>query len=864
MNKRLYTLLGFLSFVFLFSCSEQGSKEGFFSKIKIEWELVTNFANGGQNFEAAFIFKNESNHTLEAEGWKLFFNMAPRTIVREEGQQNVTLTHINGDWYSLAPEEGFELAPGEELIIPYIGIEGVIKESDAPMGLYFVLYNKEGEETEIIEVDTYSVRPFLTEDQLLRGPDDKETPASAEKWYEQNEGLTLLAKDDLQPIIPSPVNFWKKGGFVELDASWVIYYEKGLKNEANRLKEKLEEVSGGVFDIQEGKGEGKAITLGKGAVRVDGKTEEAYELKVGDELVQIKGSDAPGVFYGVQSLLALVDTQVYTENSSSLKIPKVEVEDAPRFDFRSLHLDVARNFQNKETVLRLLDVMAHYKLNHFLFYISEDEGWRLEIEGLPELTEVGAQRGHVSGMDALALHPAYGSGPIPNAEGSHGSGYYTKEDFVEILKYAKDRHITIIPELNFPAHARAVIKSMEVRYKKFMDEGNEEAANEYRLIDPDDTSIYLSAQSFKDNVVSVARPSTYRFYDKVVEEISKMYKEAGLELRKFHAGGDEVPEGSWTASPMADELLKSLPEIDNPKNLQAYFFEKLLERLEKYDMEIHVWEEMALLKTVEGTYVPNPAFVGKGVVPYIWNNMFDYPDLGYQLANQGYEVVLCNVSNFYFDLAYNNDPNEPGLYWAGFVDTQNAWTFAPFDWFKTTYKTNMGEQIDQAAEFKNMERIQPESKKNIMGLEAQLWSETIKGRDMVEYYTLPKLLGFAESAWAKEREWENTIETETRQGQIFKGWNRFANTIAQREYPKLGTLNGGYEYRIAPPGAKVENERIYANVNLPGLEIRYTQDGSEPSMDSPLYQEPLENSNGIKLKAFDALGNASRTVEVTK
>ncbi|HRN56495.1 MAG TPA: family 20 glycosylhydrolase, partial [Agriterribacter sp.] len=161
---------------------------------------------------------------------------------------------------------------------------------------------------------------------------------------------------------------------------------------------------------------------------------------------------------------------------TAVSVPFVTIDDAPRFGFRSVHLDVSRNFQEKETIFRVLDVMAQYKLNHFLLYTSEDEGWRVEIPGLPELTEVGAQRAHVSSIDAPGLHPAYGSGPFAYDKGHYGSGFYTRKDFIEILEYAKKRHIKVIPELNFPGHARAAIKSMEARYQRLMKEGKEEEA----------------------------------------------------------------------------------------------------------------------------------------------------------------------------------------------------------------------------------------------------------------------------------------------------------------------------------------------------------------------------------------------------
>lgn len=862
MRKLYIGILAVLSLVFQSGCNQTPSWENQIDDIHISWELVSNFVGPSGQFDAKFTFENNSGMDLGNTGWKLFFNMSPRPILPYSDETVAKITHINGDWYSLTPGAGFNLPKGGSINITYRGIEGVIKESDAPMGLYFVFYNEQGEEEEILPFSNFSVIPFTREDQLLRGDMDHEVPSSPAKWYEEFAAMKLVSEDQLQLIVPTPYNIVQGAGTFSLKAETDIYFEKGLEAEAAYLGDKLREISGISFNAKEGVEENAIIRLSLGPIQVDGKSTEAYELAVDENGISIIGADEAGVFYGVQSLLALLGPTAYLNPALPLEIPHVSVKDAPRFHFRSLHLDVSRNFQSKETILRMLDMMAHYKLNHFLFYTTEDEGWRLEIDGLPELTEVGGQRGHVSDMKVPALHPAYGSGPFPYMEGKNGSGFYTREDFIEILSYAKKRHITIIPELNFPGHARAAIRAMEARYEKYMKQGDEEAANEYRLIDPDDTSVYLSAQAFKDNTVSVARESTYHFYEKVMDEIAKMYQEAELTLTKIHAGGDEVPEGAWTASPMAAELLKQLPDIDDPKNLQAYFFRKLLQRLEKLNVEVHVWEEMALMKTPEGGYVPNPEFVGKKVIPYIWNNMFDYPDLGYQLANAGYEVVLCNVSNFYFDLAYTNDPTEPGLYWAGFVNTKNTWTFAPFDWFKTTFKTSMGESIDTEEASKNMAQIRSEAKKNIIGVEAQLWSETIKGRDMVEYYTFPKIIGFAESGWARERSWENQTNVPLRKSQIQEGWNLFANAISQREYPKLANWNGGYTYRIASPGAKIENGLLEANVEFPGLEIRYTLDGTEPDINSPVYKSPFSVDKPVKLKAFDRSGNSSSMSQV--
>jgi hexosaminidase len=314
---------------------------------------------------------------------------------------------------------------------------------------------------------------------------------------------------------------------------------------------------------------------------------------------------------------------------------------------------------------------------------------------------------------------------------------------------------------------------------------------------------------------------------------------------------------------MAQELLKEHPEVGDPKNLQAYFFRELVKRLEKRDLRVHGWEEVALLKQANGAYVPNPEFVDKKVIPYIWNNLWDY-DLGYRLANAGYEVVLCNVTNFYFDLAYNKDPLEPGLYWGGFVKTRDAWTFAPYDYYKTTLRSNNGRPFDIDEEFANVERLKPEARKNILGIEAQLWSETLKGRDMIEYYYLPKLMGFAESAWSKERKWETIENRKAREKVMDDDWNAFANALGQRELPRLNYINSGYNYRIPLPGTIIEGGMMRANVEFPGLDIRYTTDGSEPISDSPLYTEPVKVDGEVRLKAFDASGRSSRTTVVSE
>lgn len=855
--KPIFSL--FIAVAFAFSCNppQQKVQTSDVAAMGMKWELVSNFTDSGYTARINLVNKNEQ--PLTDKNWAVFFSIAPSKILTTDTPQPARLEHLNGDWYKLTPNAGFSLKAGDSVDIIYKATEGRIKETDQPLGIYMVFYDGEGKEERIAKIDDYTLIPFTRKEQLLRGTADMEAPASAAKTYLENASLSVLGPDQLLPIIPTPAHFSKGNGSFKLEGT-PIYYVGTVKNEAEILSAKLKEITGKDFALSEGAADKKSIFLSVDPSVLKEKKPESYQLSINENGIIITGTDAAGVFYGVQSLLALIPSSVYLNKNEQATVPFVTIDDTPRFGFRSVHLDVSRNFQTRETIFRVLDVMAQYKLNHFLLYTSEDEGWRVEIPGLPELTQVGAQRSHVSSIDAPALHPAYGSGPFAYDKGHYGSGYYTRNDFIEILKYAKQRHITVIPELNFPSHARAAIKSMEARYQRLMKEGKEEEANEYRLIDPADKSVYLSAQMYKDNVVNVARESTYRFFEKVVDEFAKMYEEAGLKMEIFHAGGDEVAEGAWTQSPEALELLRQHPEIKDPKNLQTYFFGELLKRLEKRNLVVHGWEEVALTKDASGKYVPNAEFANRKVVPYTWNNLFDYPDLAYNLANAGYQVVLCNVSNFYFDLAYNNDPKEPGLYWAGFIDSKDAWAFAPFHMFNTTLRGAMGNELHWDTPAANLQALKPEARKNIIGVEAQLWSETIKGRDMLEYYMLPKLIGFSESAWSPERKWETQPNRQLRLQQINTGWNQFANTIAQKELPRLAHTNGGYAYRVPPPGVIVENGRAKANVALPGIGIHFTTDGSEPTQQSAIYTAPVPVTGTLKFKTFDAAGKPGRTV----
>jgi len=707
--------------------------EQYSDQLIVTWEHLENSWSKPESSKSLFTFKNNSSTPLKYGDWILYFNQA--TIMPINGKDSLIgkVEHINGDFYRFVPGSKFVLQPGDSLKVEYSYDGVMIKESDSPTGVYVVFYG-ETEKQQIVQLKNYTARPYSDFSKIFPGMENLVT--NAQNQFIKNKSLSKLEYGNFGKIIPGPYEIVYGKSEFKLNAETRIYYQPDLKNEADYLVSSIENTTGLKLQIEEGKSSGgSSIELKTSEIEVNGIANEAYQLKVSlKDGIRISGYDAAGVFYGIQSLLALLPINSSQEEAI---VQEVLINDAPRFGFRGFLLDVSRNFQKKEAVLKLIDLLSFYKINALNFRMTEDEGWRLEIKGLPELTEVGAKRGHTLD-DANFLPPSFGSGPFADAENNHGTGFYTRADFIEILKYAQQRHVQIVPEICFPSHARAAIKSMEARYRFYMQKGDQKAAEEFRLIDPEDHSVYSSAQRYNDNIVNIANESCYRFYETVVADIADMYSEAGLKLTFFHTGGDEVANGAWTKSPKIDELFKTNPELKTTRDLHSYFINRMMTALEKYDLTFGGWEEAVLKRDEQGVATINPEFADKKLIPYVWDNTGKNADLGYRIANAGYHVVLCNVTNLYFDLAYNTDPKEPGLYWGGFQDAIDPFVLIPFDVFNSGIYNDYGIFTGEDISTDGMEFLKPENRKNIIGLQAQLWTETVKGQEMMEYYTVPK------------------------------------------------------------------------------------------------------------------------------
>ncbi len=572
--------------------------------------------------------------------------------------------------------------------------------------------------------------------------------------------------------------------------------------------------------------------------------------------IRVVGASPAGVFYGLQSLRSLLPAPA---PGKGLVLEALFVRDAPRFGYRGFMLDVARNFQPKQDVLRVLDLMARYKLNAFHFHLTEDEGWRLEMPSLPELVSVGSRRGHT--LDSSRhLPPHWGSGAVPDRP--WGSGHYTRAEYVEILRYAAARHIEVIPELEMPGHARAAIKAMEARFRERTQKGDA-AAGRYLLSDPADRSQYTSAQLYHDNVMNPALESTYAFIERVVADLVAMHKEAGVPLRNLHMGGDEVPNGVWERSPAAQDFMKQ-KGLKSADDLWFVFYGRVEQILRAHGIPLSGWEEIAVRKTKrdgQAVLVPNPMFGARGWRAYVWNNVpgWGAEDLAYRLANSGFEVVLCPVTNLYFDLAWNQNPEERGLDWGGYVDLRKPFQFVPYDYYRNVRLDRRGQPVDPKL-FVGKERLSDYGRDNVVGIQGNLWSETLGGENRLERQLLPKLLGLAERAWAKDPAWATEPDPAKSEALYNEAWSEFVNVVAKRELPRLE--REGYEYRIPTPGLKAEGGAVLTSLEFQGLTLRYTTDGSEPTPKSAVVKGPIPLRGTIRVAAFDGTGRKGATASL--
>ena len=799
------------------------------SVLQLRWELERDVFQGASGLSrAAFTLTNRDAKLLPPSGWAIYFSAlhAPQPGSVEGGFTSEDLT---GDLHRLVPAAGFAgLAPGASIRIAYL-THLLLNRSFVPRGPYIVFDDAKDVG---VPLNDYVAVPF---ERPPQGEGRDSRVVSPEDQFALDSAIRVTPSSELPPVFPTPVEVTLGAGALHLTALPPVEAPEALRNEAAFAAEYLRPYFGSTR-----KGGVPPLRLDVGPIT--GQTSsEAYSLVVDPvQGVRIVGVSPAGVFYGLQSLRGLLPAPT---PRAGLVLPAIRVVDAPRFGYRGLMLDVARNFQPKPVVLRVLDLLARYKLNVFHLHLTEDEGWRIEMPSLPELTAVGARRGHPleSGQH---LPPAFGSGP--DVDRPWGSGFYSRADYVEILRYAAARHIEVIPELEMPGHARAAIKAMQ-------------ANQQYTLSDPDDRSVYTSAQGYHDNVMNPALESTYRFVERVVGDLAALHREAGVPLRHIHMGGDEVPAGVWQGSPAVQAYMKAhgLASVDD---LWFVFYGRVEQILKAQGLTPAGWEEIAVRKTHRDgrtTNIPNPDFAARGWRAYVWNNVpgGGAEDLAYRLANGGYDVVLSPVSNLYFDLAWNQNPEESGLDWGGYVDLRKPFEFIPFDYYRNV-------RVDPSV-FVGKDRLTDYGRTHVVGIQGNLWAETLGAEGRLEYMLLPRLFALAERAWAPDPDWARERDPARSDSLYREAWSRFVNVLGQRELPRLDREVSSVNYRIPTPGLKAQGGVVHCSVELPGFMLRYTTDGSEPTVRSSLVRDPIPFRGTVRVAAFNATGRKGHTARLT-
>ena len=616
-----------------------------------------------------------------------------------------------------------------------------------------------------------------------------------------------------------------------MEGKVALVFPENFAGEAKLLKEKLT----GLYGLEVVGNASVKIVLEELLDRKEAVNDEYYTINIGDNLIKISAATPHGIFNGTQTLLSMLK-----DKQTPYLLEAVSIRDYPDLAYRGQMIDIARNFTAPENLKKLVDIFASYKLNVLHFHFCDDEAWRLEIPGLEELTAVGSRRGHTTD-ESQCLYPCYDGGYDPDAK-TVGNGYYSREEFIDLLKYAAERHVRIVPEIESPGHARAAIVSMKARYNKYF-ETDPGKATEYMLSEPEDTSRYVSVQYYTDNVMNVALPSTYRFMEKVIQELNAMYQEAGLSLFTVHLGGDEVPRGVWMGSPKCQELMKK-KGMTKAHDLSEYFITQMADVMQKNGLKFSGWQEVALGHTEEA----HQQLRGQAAGVYCWNTVPGSDEVVYQTANNGYPVILCNVGNFYMDMAYNGHPDERGLDWGGYVDESVSFSMLPFSIYRSLRVDMAGNPIDLNNAEKGKTALTEIGKKHIMGVQGQLFAETIRSFDGVEYLLFPKILGLAERGWNAHPVWENL--SGVREQQAFnQALALYYEKISKSEMPYWA--KNGINFRLPQPGLLVKDGNLYANVAIDGAEVRYTTDGSEPTAQSTLWKEPVKcGSLVVKAKTF--------------
>ncbi|MFH9004492.1 beta-N-acetylhexosaminidase [Streptomyces afghaniensis] len=480
-------------------------------------------------------------------------------------------------------------------------------------------------------------------------------------------------------LIPAPRSIVSGSGEVRLTAHSQLYADTGTQGVGHWLRTVLRQATG--LPLREGR---EPDDAGGDGIRLQRDPElgpEEYRLVSDGNGVLIEGGSPAGVFWGAQTLRQLLGPDAYRRaplgRDRAWAVPCLTVRDAPRFRWRGLMLDVARHFMRKDDVLRCLDLMAAHKLNVFHFHLTDDQGWRIQIERHPRLTEIGSWRARTkTGHRASPLWE----------EKPHG-GYYTQDDIREIVAYAAERHITVVPEIDVPGHSQAAIAA-------YPELGNTDVIDTTALSVWDTWGINPNVLAPTDN--------TLRFYEGVFEEVLELFPSEFV-----HVGGDECPKDQWRRSETAQARIRELGLADEDE-LQSWFIGHFDAWLSARGRRLIGWDEI-----LQGG-------LAKGAAVSSWRGYAG----GIAAARAGHDVVMCPEQQVYLDHRQDPGPDEP----------------VPIGWVRTLEDVYRFEPVPP--------ELTPEEARHVLGTQANVWTEVMEDPTRVDYQTFPRLAAFAEVAWS--------------------------------------------------------------------------------------------------------------------
>ncbi|MGI9530176.1 beta-N-acetylhexosaminidase [Lutimonas sp.] len=520
---------------------------------------------------------------------------------------------------------------------------------------------------------------------------------------------TVNVAGDYQ-IIPKPEYLKAANGRFLLAPDTKIISDSVLLGEAAYLKESIENSSG--RKIQIGSTEAKRNVI---ILEVDSKIEhkEGYQLSVTNKRVLISASTNQGVFYGIQSLLQLlpIDDKSDTIPTKDVTIPAVQIEDQPRYGYRGMHLDVGRHFFGVEYVKKYLDLIAMHKMNTFHWHLTEDQGWRIEIKKYPKLTEIGAYRkGTAIGL-AGSRNAPYTYDTIPYG------GFYTQEQIKEVIAYAAERHITVIPEIELPGHSLAALAA----YPELGNgTGPYEVAKRWGIF----TQIYAPSEE------------TFQFLEDVLTEVMALFPS-----KYIHIGGDEVIKKEWEESAYAQSLIKK-EGLKDEHELQSYFVQRIEKFLNANGRDMIGWDEI-----LEGGLAPNATVMS-------WRGV----EGGIAAAQQHHHVIMTPGTHCYFDYyqeAEENRIEEPITGSKRHTTVEKVYSYEP-----------------------TPSELSQEEGSYILGVQGNVWTEYMPTWEQVEYKVLPRMTALSEVGWSSPEN-KNWDDFRWRLQQMAKRYDTFGYNYAK-------------------------------------------------------------------------------------